>query len=102
MVILQVYQATVLRDLHKGCPNPEMMQELRSINDYALRAKKVTVQVLGRVMTTLMVQEHHLWLNLMERQDAEKVCLHFPTVAYSTTLLRTLRNSSRQSRNRWR
>lgn len=72
MVILQVYQAKVLRDLHKWGPNTEMMQELQLVTDYALRAMMVTPQALGQAMSTLMVQEWHLWLNLMEMRDAEK------------------------------
>ncbi|KAL0152253.1 hypothetical protein M9458_051976 [Cirrhinus mrigala] len=40
MAILQVYQAKVLKDLHEGDPDPELLQELRSVTDYALRATK--------------------------------------------------------------
>ncbi|KAI2644665.1 Transposon Ty3-G Gag-Pol polyprotein [Labeo rohita] len=40
--------------------------------DYALRATKVTAQALGRAMSTMVVQERHLWLNLAEMRDAEK------------------------------
>ncbi|KAL0150149.1 hypothetical protein M9458_054576 [Cirrhinus mrigala] len=36
MAILQVYQAKVLKDLHEGVPDPELLQELRSATDYAL------------------------------------------------------------------
>ncbi|KAL0177447.1 hypothetical protein M9458_026341, partial [Cirrhinus mrigala] len=60
--------------LHEGVPDPELLQELRSATDYALRATKVTAQALGRVMSTMVVQERHLWLNLAEMRDAEKVC----------------------------
>ncbi|KAL0170996.1 hypothetical protein M9458_035592, partial [Cirrhinus mrigala] len=73
MAILQVYQAKVLKDLHEGVPDPELLQELRSVTDYALRATKVTAQALGRAMSTMVVQERHLWLNLAEMRDAEKV-----------------------------
>ncbi|KAI2644611.1 hypothetical protein H4Q32_030719 [Labeo rohita] len=73
MAILQVYQAKVLKDLHEGVPDPELVQELRSATDYALRATKVTAQALGRAMSTMVVQERHLWLNLAEMRDAEKV-----------------------------
>lgn len=52
-----------------------MMQELHLANNYVLRATKITVQALGQAMSTLVVQEHHLWLNLTEIRDAEKV--HF-------------------------
>lgn len=51
------------------------MQELHLANNYVLRATKITVQALGQAMSTLVVQEHHLWLNLTEIRDAEKV--HF-------------------------
>ncbi|KAI2643946.1 ORF V: Enzymatic polyprotein [Labeo rohita] len=73
MAILQVYQAKVLKDLHEGAPDPELLHELRSATDYALRATKVTAQALGRAMSTMVVQERHLWLNLAEMRDAEKV-----------------------------
>ncbi|KAL0186640.1 hypothetical protein M9458_018310, partial [Cirrhinus mrigala] len=72
MAILQVFQAKVLKDLHEGVPDPELLHELRSATDYALRATKVTAQALGRVMSTMVVQERHLWLNLAEMRDAEK------------------------------
>ncbi|KAL0150334.1 hypothetical protein M9458_054336 [Cirrhinus mrigala] len=65
--------AKVLKDLHEGVPDPELLQELCSATDYALRATKVTAQALGRAMSTMVVQEHHLWLNLAEMRDAEKV-----------------------------
>ncbi|KAL0163565.1 hypothetical protein M9458_039318, partial [Cirrhinus mrigala] len=73
MAILQVYQAKVLKDLHEGVPDPELLQKLCSATDYALRATKVTAQALGKAMSTMVVQERHLWLNLAEMQDAEKV-----------------------------
>ncbi|KAL0172912.1 hypothetical protein M9458_033223, partial [Cirrhinus mrigala] len=73
MAILQVYQAKVLKDLHEGVPDPELLQELCSATDYALQATKVMAQALGRAMSTMVVQERHLWLNLAEMQDAEKV-----------------------------
>lgn len=50
MTILQVYQAMVLQDLHEGDPDPELLQELRSATDYALRATKVTAQALERAV----------------------------------------------------
>ncbi|KAL0199155.1 hypothetical protein M9458_007695, partial [Cirrhinus mrigala] len=73
MAILQVYQAKVLKDLHEGVPDTELLHELRSATDYTLRATKVTTQALGRAMSTMVIQEHHLWLNLAEMRDAEKV-----------------------------
>ncbi|KAL0173928.1 hypothetical protein M9458_029896, partial [Cirrhinus mrigala] len=65
MAILQVYQAKALKDLHEGVPDPELT--------LTLRVTKVTAQALGRAMSTMVVQELHLWLNLAEMRDAGKV-----------------------------
>ncbi|KAL0152401.1 hypothetical protein M9458_052124, partial [Cirrhinus mrigala] len=77
MAILQVYQAKVLKDLHKGVPDPELLQEMRSATDYALRATKVTAQALGRTISTMVVQERHLWLNLAEMTIRLGYAIHF-------------------------
>ncbi len=61
MAILQVYQAKALKDMHEGGTSLGLMQELRSATDFALRS--------------LVAQECHLWLNLAEMRDANKVCL---------------------------
>ncbi|KAL0188187.1 hypothetical protein M9458_015286, partial [Cirrhinus mrigala] len=65
MAILQVYQAKALKQLHEGSSDSEVMQELRSATDLALRATKV--------MSTMVVQECHLWLNLVQMSDVDKV-----------------------------
>lgn len=49
------------------------MQELRTETNFALRATKVTTWALGQVMSTVVVQECYLWLNLAEMRDADKV-----------------------------
>ncbi|KAI2665879.1 Transposon Ty3-G Gag-Pol polyprotein [Labeo rohita] len=72
MATLQVYQAKALKELHKGSPDQAVLQELRAATDFALRATKVTARSLGQVMSTLVVQEHHLWLNLAQMADVEK------------------------------
>ncbi|RXN32928.1 translation initiation factor IF-2-like protein [Labeo rohita] len=72
MATLQVYQAKALKELHKGSPDQAVMQELRAVTDFALRATKVTARSLGQVMSTLVVQERHLWLNLAQMADADK------------------------------
>lgn len=59
MAILQVHQAKVLRDLHEGGPDPEKLQEWQL--------------TMGRAISTLVVQESHLWLNLTGMRDAKKV-----------------------------
>ncbi|KAL0147753.1 hypothetical protein M9458_056929, partial [Cirrhinus mrigala] len=72
MATLQVYQAKALKELHKGSPDQAVMQELRAATDLALRATKVTARSLGQVMSTLVVQERHLWLNLAQMADVDK------------------------------
>ncbi|KAI2653984.1 Phosphatidylinositol 4-kinase pik1 [Labeo rohita] len=73
MAILQVHQAKALKELHQGGPDPRLMQELRTATDFALQAPKVTAWSFGQVMSTVVVQEHHLWLNLAQMSDADKV-----------------------------
>ncbi len=54
-------------------PNPAALSELRSATDLALRATKMTAQVIGRSMASLVVLERHLRLNLAEMKDADKI-----------------------------
>ncbi len=72
MAILQVHQAKALKQVHEGSTDPGLMQELRTATDFALRATKVTVRSLGKAMSTMVVQERHLWLNLVEMKDVDK------------------------------
>ncbi|XP_077057746.1 uncharacterized protein LOC143710638 [Siphateles boraxobius] len=72
MATLQVYQAQMLRDMHEGRTDPGLFDELRAATDLALRATKVTARSLGLVMSTAVVQERHLWLNLADMRDAER------------------------------
>ncbi|KAL0194576.1 hypothetical protein M9458_008148, partial [Cirrhinus mrigala] len=72
MATLQVYQAKALKELHKGSPDQAVLQELHAATDFALRATKVTARSLGQVMSTLVVQERHLWLNLAQMADVDK------------------------------
>ncbi len=72
MAILQVLQAKALKQVHEGSSDPGLMQELRTETDFALRATKVTARSLGKAMSTMVVQERHLWLNLAEMKDVDK------------------------------
>ncbi len=72
MAILQVHQAKALKQVHEGSTDPGLMQELRTATDFALRATKVTARSLGKVMSTMVVQERHLWRNLAEMKDVNK------------------------------
>ncbi len=48
------------------------MQELRTATDLALWATKVTARSLGQTMSTLVVQERHLWLDLADMSESDK------------------------------
>ncbi len=72
MAMLQVHQANALKQVHEGSTDSGLMQELRTATDFALRATKVTARSLGKAMSTMVVQEHHLWLNLAEMKDVDK------------------------------
>ncbi|KAL0149234.1 hypothetical protein M9458_055468, partial [Cirrhinus mrigala] len=105
MATLQVYQAKALKHLHEGDPDQGAMQELRAATDFALRATKVTLRSLGQVMSTVAVQERHLWLTLAQMADVDKAAfstLPSPRAAYSATPSRTLPSSSWRSRSRRR
>ncbi len=72
MALLQVHQAKALRDLHEGGHDPGVLSELRTTTDLALRATKVTARSLGRAMSTMVVQERHLWLCLADMKEVDK------------------------------
>ncbi len=72
MAILQVHQAKALKQVHEASTEPGLMQELRTATDFALRATKVMARSLGKAMSTMVVQERHLWLNLAEMKDVDK------------------------------
>ncbi len=72
MALLQVHQAKALKQLHEGDADPGVLQELRTATDLALRATKVTARALGQTMSTLVVQERHLWLTLADMRESVK------------------------------
>ncbi len=72
MAILQVHQAKALKQVHEGSSDLGLMQELRTATDFTLRAMKVRARSLRKAMSTMVVQECHLWLNLVEMKDVDK------------------------------
>ncbi len=54
---------------------PEAVKKLRRATDLALRATKHTVRAVGRSMAASVAAERHLWLNLTEIREKEKVFL---------------------------
>ncbi len=57
------------------CLAAEKQNMSAKINDLALQATTVMARSLRQVMSTMVVLELHLWLNLSEMCDADKVCL---------------------------
>ncbi len=57
--------------MHEGSTDPGLTQELHAATDFALRAMKVTARSFGKAMSIMVVQECHLWLNLVEKKDVD-------------------------------
>ncbi len=72
MALLQVHQAKALKQLHEGDADPGVLQELRIATDLALGATNVIAQALRQTMSTLVVQERHLWLTLADTRESDK------------------------------
>ncbi len=105
MAILQVHQAKVLKQVHEGSTNSGLMQELRTATDFALRATKVTARSPGKAMSTMVVQECHLWLNLAEMKNVDKARFLDAPISQAGlfgTPSRALPSSSRQYSSRLR
>ncbi len=76
MAILQAYQADVLKEMDEGTGlTPEAVKELRRATDLALRATKHTARAVGCSMAGSVAAERHLWRNLTEIREKEKVFL---------------------------
>ncbi len=76
MAILQAYQADFLKEMDEGTGlTPEAVKELRRATDLALRATKHTAHAVGCSMAASVATERHLWLNLTEIHEKEKVFL---------------------------
>ncbi len=60
------FRLKALRDMHGGGHDPEVLKKLCTAPDLAPRVTKVMAWSLGREMSTLVVQERHLWLCLVD------------------------------------
>ncbi len=60
------FRLKALRDMHGGGHDLEVLKELRTAPDPVPRTTKVMARSLGRAMSTLVVQERHLWLCLVD------------------------------------
>ncbi len=99
------FRLKALRDMHGGGYDPEVLNELCTAPDLAPRATKVMARSLGRVMSTLVVQERHLWLCLVDIGMPTKFGSSrflYPSLASSATQPVTWPSSSRLHRSRLR
>ncbi len=60
------FRLKALRDMHGGGHDLEVLKELRTAPDLAPRVTKVMARSLGRAISTLVVQERHLWPCLVD------------------------------------
>ena len=60
-------------DMYEGSLDRALMSELRTATDLALRGTSVAACTIGLAMSTLVVQERHRWLSLVDMADADKV-----------------------------
>lgn len=105
MAILQAYQADILKEMDEGSGvTPEAVKELRKATDLALRATKHTARAVGRSMAGAVAAERHLWLNLTEIRDRDKVFLLDAPISQSglfgeavNTVVEKFRSSKSQS-----
>ncbi len=91
--------------MHGGGHDPEVLKELHTAPDLAPRATKVMARSLGRAMSTLVVQERHLWLCLVDIGTPTKFGSSrflYPRLASSATQPVTWPSSSRLHRSRLR
>ncbi len=99
------FRLKALRDVHGGGHDPEVLKELRTAPDLSPRATKVMAQSLGRAMSTLVVQERHLWLCLVDIGTPTKFGSSrflYTRLASSATQPVTWPSSSRLHRSRLR
>ncbi len=96
------FRLKALRDMHGGGYDPEVLNELCTAPDLAPRATKVMARSLGRVMSTLVVQERHLWLCLVDIGMVGSSRFLYPSLASSATQPVTWPISSRLHRSRLR
>ncbi len=99
------FRLKALRDMHGGGHDPEVLKELRTAPDLAPRVTKVMARSLGRAMSTLVVQERHLWLCLVDIGTQTKFGSSrflYPRLASSATQPVTWPSSSRLHRSRLR
>lgn len=96
MAILQVNWAKALKKLNEGSSDQGLMQELCMVIDFALQAIKLTARSLRQVMSTMVVQERHLWWNLDEMQDADKVFFLDAPVSQDSFFSDTVENFAHQ------
>ncbi len=103
--LLQVLQAKSTEGHARGGDDPEVLKELRTAPDLTPRATKVMARSLGCAMSTLVVQECHLWLCLVDigtQTNFGSSRFLYPRLASLATKPATWPSSSKLHRSRLR
>ncbi len=99
------FRLRALRYMHGGGHDPEVLKELHTAPDLTPRATKVMARSLGRAMSTLVVEERHLWMCLVDIGTPTKFGSSrflYPRLASSATQPVTWPSSSGLHRSRVR
>ncbi len=76
MVVLQAYQADLLKEMDEGDDiRNEDIAELRRATDLSLSATKETTRTIGWSKAALVATQRHLWLNLSQISEKDRVFL---------------------------
>lgn len=76
MLILQAYQADLLRDLDdREGVGPDVVRKLCRATDLSFRATKEIACTIGRFMTAMVAVERHLLVNLSDFKEKDRAFL---------------------------
>ncbi len=84
------------RTCMRGGHAPEVLKELCTPTDLALQATKVTARSLGCVMSTMVVQERHLWLCLADMGETDKMQFLNALVSQTSLFIDAVENFTQQ------
>ncbi len=73
MAVLQVFLAKLFHNMDESRQESNTFKELCTATHLALQATKATAQAVSKTMANLVVLECHLWIDLTEIKDAEKM-----------------------------
>lgn len=79
MAVHQVFQAKLFCSMDKSGQDADDFKELHTATNLALHDTKATREAICKAMANLVVLKPHLWLDLIEIRDVDKVETVLPT-----------------------